>query len=127
MPKIFDDNFDISTDGEFFWHATTVKNVFSMIKFDAGGLKPVGTGLLRIPLELAIKSESCLANSAIVGVKIFSPTVEPINLQFKYSGKSYDLKPAVLEENTLKTDDDPMNFHDESWLDLDEMVKILKA
>jgi hypothetical protein len=285
MPKIFDDNFDISTDGEFFWHATTVKNVFSMIKFDAGGLKPVGTGqlgagfyltgtrsdyqkamarrsreddeaplflfyvrvkrfyelepnfltrwdtsgsvtadfsavcwykegsgavgtaekggfipsaktgkredfkygeyrqermfgteiadksgdermqfmralwgyartdarpafkeierfgqvatllpmlgarkiLLRILLELAIKSESCLANSAIVGVKIFSPTVEPINLQFKYSGKSYDLKPAVLEENTLKTDDDPMNFHDESWLDLDKMVKILKA
>jgi hypothetical protein len=46
MPKIFDDNFDISTDGEFFWHATTVKNVFSMIKFDAGGLKPVGTGQL---------------------------------------------------------------------------------
>jgi hypothetical protein len=83
--------------------------------------------LLRILLELAIKSESCLASSAIVGVKVFSPTVEPVKLQFKYSGKSYDLKPAVIEENTLKTDNDPMNFHDESWLDLGEMIKILKA
>ncbi len=46
MAKVFDDSFDTSTDGEFFWHATTVKNVFSMIKFDAGGLKPVGSGQL---------------------------------------------------------------------------------
>jgi len=287
MAKIFDDNFDILTDGEFFWHATTVKNVFSMIKSDAGGLKPVGSGqlgagfyltgtrsdyqkamarrareddeaplflfyvrvkgfydlkpnfltrwdtsnssnadfsavcwykegqgavgwaekggfipsaktgsradfkygeyrqermtgteiadksseekrdfmealwgyartnahpafkeierfgqiqianllpmlgarrvLLRILLELAIKSDSCLANSAIVGAKIFSPTTAPINLQFKYGKKTYDLKAAIIEESTLRTDEDPMNFHDESWLDLDEMVKILKA
>ncbi len=74
--------------------------------------------LLRILLELAIKSESCLANSAIVGVKIFSPTVEPIKLQFNYGGKAYDLKAAIIEESALKTDEDPMNFHE---------VKILKA
>ena len=46
MPKIFDADFDTSSDGEFFWHATTIKQVMTMVKYDAGGLKPVGSGQL---------------------------------------------------------------------------------
>jgi hypothetical protein len=285
MARIFDSAFDISTDGEFFWHATTVKSVFKMIEFDTEGLKPIGEGqmgagfyvtgtrsdyqkamarrareddeaplflfyvrvkgfyqlkpafltawstssvgdadfsavswykegqggvgmaerggfipsastgarvdfkygeyrqervfgteiadksteeklsfmktlwkyastnthptfrevehfgqlaamlpmigarkiLIRVLLELAFKSKSSLTNSAIVGVKIFSPTTEPVKLEFTYQRKTYKLGTAVIDQSTLKTDDDPMNFHDEVWLDLDEMIKIFKS
>ena len=285
MAKIFDENFDTSTDGEFFWHATTLNHVLSMIKFDAGGLKPVGTGQLgagfyltgarsdyqkamarrgregdeplflfyvrikgfyqlkptfltawdttsepdshfsavcwykegsgsvgaaerggyipsattkgkrddfkygeyqqtrmfgtaiadkprgeqldfmktlwaladkdvrpahkdierfgpiaqmlpflgarkvftRILLELAVKDQQALANSAIVGVKVFSPTTEPVKLRFEYARKPYDLRGAVVEEKELRTDDNPLNFHDEVWLDLGEMLRTLSS
>lgn len=284
MPNIFDEDFDTSSDGEFFWHATTIKQVMQMVKNDAGGLKPLGTGqlgagfyltgtrsdyqkamarrareddeaplflfyvrvkgfyqlkpalltswstssnggadfsavswykegpggvgvaekggfipsmtgkrvdfkygeyrqepmlgtqiaekskeetlsfmetmwkyatvnayppykdveqfgqiatlvpmlgarrmLTRILLELALKSESSLANSAIVGAKVFSPTTDLVKLAFKHAGKNYDLTPAVVDASTLLEDDNPMNFHDEVWLDLKAMVDILKA
>ena len=285
MATIFDADFDIYSDGEFFWHATTIKNVLNMIRFDSTGLKPIGTGQLgagfyltgtrsdyqkamarraresddaplflfyvrvkgfyllvpgfltqwdtkgvegadfsavcwykegqgavgtvekagfmpstttgartefkygefrqepmfgtvisnmprdakleflrtlweyaqanhfprfkdverfgpiamtlpmfgprktftRILLELAIKSETCLASSAIVGVKIFSPTVEPVALKFRYGLKDYDLTSAVVDESELRTDENPLNFHDEVWLDLKTMVKILSV
>lgn len=79
----------------------------------------------RVLLELAFKSESSLANSAIVGVKVFSPTIEPIKLRFAYKGKTYDLTPAVTDPGALRTGNDLMNFNDEVWLDLDRMITIL--
>jgi hypothetical protein len=77
-------------------------------------------------MELAIKSHTALAASAVVGAKLFSPSAQPLSLKFEYESKQYDLTSAIVEPEKLKPDVDPMNFHDESWVDLDEMLAILK-
>jgi hypothetical protein len=286
MAKIFDSGFDTSSAyGEFFWHATTIENIFKMIEFNAGGLKPVGTGQLgngfyltgtrsdyqkamarrnrkestqevplfllyvyvqdfyrlkpkfldswniesggadfsavcwyehgtggidqpergtfmpsardgsktafkygqyqgesianralaqqpasqkiaflemlwsyaekgtrplyqdvadspyalmlstigpkmlfkRSLLELALKSQSALANSAVVGAKLFSPTTQPLKLAFEYNNKNYDLREAIVEIDSVRQDENPLNFHEEVWVDLDKLTSILGA
>lgn len=46
MSQIFDSNFVVRRDGEYFWHATTIQQMLNMIQQNSSGLQPRGTGQL---------------------------------------------------------------------------------